>query len=83
MLKRAKKRKLISFNVTEIFNDLDVSDKDFALTIINMEEEVFDESEMPEVIRTHLENMCMISKNTLKHRQEFDPQLFPRIAYGL
>lgn len=50
MLKRAKKRKLISFNVTEIFNDLDVSDKDFAPTIINMEEEVFDESEMPEVI---------------------------------
>lgn len=50
MLKRAKKRKRISFNVTEIFNDLDVSDKDFAPTIINMEEEVFDESEMPEVI---------------------------------
>lgn len=50
MLKRAKKRKLISFNVTEIFDDLDVSDRDFAPTIINMEEEVFDESEMPEVI---------------------------------
>lgn len=36
--------------MTEIFNDLDVSDKDFAPTILNMEEEVFDESEMPEVI---------------------------------
>lgn len=50
MLKRARKRKLISFNVSDIFDDLDVSDKDFKPVINIKEKEVFDETEMPEVV---------------------------------
>lgn len=49
-LKRAKKRKLISFNVLDVFDDLDVSDRDFTEIIKNPDEEVFNENEMPKVI---------------------------------
>ena len=54
-LKRAKKLKLIAFNVSDIFDDLDVSERDFCEDIKDSGEEVFDESEMPEVIQ-YLEN---------------------------
>lgn len=47
MLKRAKKRKLISFNISEIFDDIDVSDKDFAPNLKSIDHEVFNEKEMP------------------------------------
>lgn len=50
MLKRAKKRKLISFNVEEIFQDIDTSEKDFKKIIKEDYEEVFDEKEMPMMI---------------------------------
>lgn len=46
-LKRAKKRKLISFNVEQLFQELDVSDIDFKKVIKEDYQEVFDEEEMP------------------------------------
>lgn len=49
-LKRAKKRKLISFNVEEIFQELDTSDSDFRKVIKEDFQEVFDEDEMPLMI---------------------------------
>lgn len=51
ILKRAKKRKLITFNIAEIFDELDVSDRDFEITIKNVEDEVFSEEETEKVIK--------------------------------
>ncbi|MCD8379257.1 MAG: tyrosine-type recombinase/integrase, partial [Lachnospiraceae bacterium] len=45
-LKRAKKRKLIDFNVEELFQELDVSDSNFAKSHKEDYEEVFDDYEM-------------------------------------
>lgn len=44
-LKRAKRRKLIDFNVEELFQNIDVSDTDFKKTIKEDCEEVFSEEE--------------------------------------
>ena len=49
-LKRAKKRKLISFSVEEIFQDLDTSDVEFKKVIKEDNQEVFDEDELPKMI---------------------------------
>ncbi len=46
LLKRAKKRKLIAFNVEEIFQELDTSESDFKKNIKEDYEEVFNEKEM-------------------------------------
>lgn len=54
-LKRAKKRKLINWNVEEIFTELDVSDHDFKRTRRADENDVFTEDEFP-VIMNYLEN---------------------------
>lgn len=54
-LKRAKKRKLINFNVEELFQELDTSDSDFKKTVKEDCEEVFDEVEMPKIME-YLEN---------------------------
>lgn len=51
ILKRAKKQKLISFNISDVFDELDVSDRDFAPVIKNMEDEVFTEKEMEKIVR--------------------------------
>lgn len=45
LLKRAKKRKLIDFNIEELFSDLDVSEVEFKKVIKEDYEEVFDEDE--------------------------------------
>jgi integrase len=50
-LKRAKKRKLIDFNVEELFEELDTSDSDFKRTIKEDYEEVFDENETDIMIK--------------------------------
>lgn len=54
-LKRAKKRNLITFNVEEVFQELDTSDTDFKRVIKEDYEEVFSEDEMPIIIE-YLEN---------------------------
>lgn len=50
-LKRAKKRKLIDFNIVELFENLDVSDSDFKKVIKEDYEEVFDEYETDVMIK--------------------------------
>ena len=49
-LKRAKKRKLIMFNVEEMFQEMDTSDNDFHRAIKEDYEEVYSEEEMPKMI---------------------------------
>lgn len=50
MLKRAKKRNLISFNIAEMFDDMDVSEKDFKTVVKDEDAEVFNENELPKII---------------------------------
>ena len=57
MLKRAKKRKLISFNVEEMLQDLDISETDFIKTIKEDYEEVFNDEEMSAMINYLKENL--------------------------
>lgn len=57
LLKRAKKRKLIDFNVEELFQDLDTSETDFRKVIKEDYEEVFSEDEMPVMIDYLKENL--------------------------
>ncbi|KAI4438893.1 Tyrosine recombinase XerC [Schaedlerella arabinosiphila] len=60
-LKRAKKRKLINFNVEELFQGLDTSDIDFKKIIKEDYEEVFSEEEMPIMIDYIKENPDMMN----------------------
>lgn len=57
ILKRAKKRGLISFNVENIFLEMDVSDRDFARTIKEDCQEIFDEVEMEKIEQYLIENL--------------------------
>ena len=57
MLKRARKRGLISFNVEEMFQGLDTSDVDFKRSIREDYEEVFSEEEMPLMVEYLKENL--------------------------
>lgn len=59
LLKRAKKRKLINFNVEELFQEMDTSDTDFRKVIKEDYEEVFDEDEMPKIMKYLAENIDM------------------------
>lgn len=54
-LRRAKKRKLIDFDVEVLFQELDTSESDFKRRIKEDYQEVFSEDEMP-VIMDYLEN---------------------------
>ena len=64
-LKRAKKRKLIDFNVEQMFQEMDVSERDFKKTIREDYQEVFTESETPKIINylkenPDQENICIL-----------------------
>lgn len=54
-LKRAKRKKLINFDVEELFHDIDTSETDFKKVIKEDYEEVFNEEEMP-IIMEYLES---------------------------
>lgn len=56
-LKRAKKQRLISFNVEELMNELDVSDTEFKKTIKEDYEEVFDDEEMDKIVNCLINNL--------------------------
>ncbi|MDY5022100.1 MAG: tyrosine-type recombinase/integrase [Blautia sp.] len=56
-LKRAKKRKLVDFNVEELFQDLDTSDSDFKKVIKEDSKEVFDEDELPKMFEYLISNL--------------------------
>ena len=64
-LKRAKKRKLISYNVEEIFQELDTSDSDFHRVIKEDYQEVFDEEEMPIIMDYLINNIDMMNLGIL------------------
>lgn len=49
-LKRAKRRNLISYNIEEIFTDIDTTETDFKKVIKEDNQEVFDEQETPKVM---------------------------------
>lgn len=59
LLKRARKRRLIDFNVEELFQELDTSDSDFRKVIKEDYEEVFDEEEMPKMLEYLIANLDM------------------------
>lgn len=65
LLKRAKKRKLITFNVEELFQELDVSETDFKKVIKEDYEEVFNETEMPIIIEYLKSNPDMLNLGIL------------------
>ncbi len=57
-LKYAKKKKMISFAVEELFDDMDMSDRDFKRVIKEDKEEVFNQEEMEvmlQYLETHLD----------------------------
>lgn len=58
-LKRAKKRKLISFNVEELFQELDTSESDFKRIIKEDYEEVFNEFEREKIMKYLIDNLDM------------------------
>ncbi len=64
-LKRAKKRKLVSFNIDELFQDLDTSDADFKKVIKEDYEEVFNENEMSLMIEYLKSNLDMVNLGIL------------------
>ncbi len=65
LLKRAKKRKLISFNIDELFQDLDTSDTDFKKVVKEDYEEVFNETEMSLMIEYLKSNLDMVNLGIL------------------
>lgn len=50
VLKLAKRQGYISFSITEMFDDVDVSDRQFNRTVHEDREEVFDEEEMAKIV---------------------------------
>ena len=64
-LRRAKKRKLIEFNVVETFMDLDISDVEFKKVIKEDYQEVFNEVEMPIMLEYLEKNIDIINLGIL------------------
>lgn len=64
-LKRAKKRKLISYNIDEVLNDLDTTDSDFKKTIKEDYEEVFSEAETEKILYYLIDNKDLINLGIL------------------
>jgi len=56
-LKRAKKRKLIDFNVEELLQEIDTSDTDFKKVVKEDCQEVFNEYEMPKIMEYLEDNL--------------------------
>lgn len=61
MLKRAKRRKLIDFNVTESLQELDTSDSDFRKAVKEDYEEVYNDNEMQIMMQYLIENLDMFN----------------------
>jgi len=64
-LSRAKKRKLISWNIEDMFETLDVTDHDFKKVIKEDYEEVFDDLELPRLLRHLTEEFDMVNAAVL------------------
>ena len=61
MLKRAKKRRLIAFDVEPIFSDLDISDKEFRKRVVDDSKEIFYDDEFDDLIGYCRENKTDLS----------------------
>lgn len=56
-MKRAKKRNLVSFSIESIFNEMDLTEQEFKKTFKEDYEEVFDEEELPILIKYLCDNL--------------------------
>lgn len=65
MLKWAKRRKLISWSIEELFYDLDVSDREFKKTIKEDSQEVFSDSEMNRMVEYLKDNPDIVNLGIL------------------
>lgn len=61
ILKSAKRKKLIDFRIESVFEELDVSEKDFDITIKEDYEEVFDEEETEVMLNYLKDNLDMMN----------------------
>lgn len=57
ILKTAKRKRYISFNISDLIDDLDISDRDFRQTIKEDYEEVFDEYETEKIMSYCMDNL--------------------------
>lgn len=69
-LKLARKKKYIGFNVEEIFQELDVSDREFSRKVKDPEETVFNEEEMDKIIAYVKEHMDDLNSSKVSVRRE-------------
>lgn len=65
LLKRAKKRKLICFNVEAVLDELDTSERDYKKVIKENYEEVFDETELPIIMNYLISNKDILNLGIL------------------
>ena len=65
MLKWAKRKKFINWNVEELFDDLDISDRDFSKKIKEDSEEVFDDNELGKMVEYLKDNLDMVNLGIL------------------
>ncbi|MBR1598891.1 MAG: site-specific integrase [Lachnospiraceae bacterium] len=65
MLKRAKKNGYICFNVTEMLEDMDITEREFAPNFIDEDKEVFNEDEYPLVVEYLIKNPDIINLGIL------------------
>ena len=71
IFKRAKKKKMVDFSITEVIADMDISKKSFRKVIKTDEELIFSEDETDEVINYIMESDLDI----LNHRRVHSPML--------
>ena len=64
-LKWAKRKKLIDWNVEELFYDLDVSDREFKKNVKEELEEVFSDAEMKRIVDYLKDNLDMVNLGIL------------------
>ena len=77
IFKRAKKKKLVSFSITQVVSDMDISKKIFRREIRNDNELVFSKEEMPRIIH------YFDSKEETKHLDLIDLGLYILFKSGL
>ena len=65
MLKWAKRKKFIDWNVEEFFDDLDISDRDFKKKIKEDSEEVFNDIELQKMVEYLKEDLNMVNLGIL------------------
>ncbi len=65
IFKRAKKKKLVSFSITEVMHDMEISQKKFRKIIRPLETQVFSDEERPKVYAALLSNLDALNAGLL------------------